>query len=380
MTEKNDYNNQTDEPITIQFEGSVDIEDNNFEEDYEEDIAEEDFDEEEAKLPPLVVAGVFLGLVVLAAIICAVLWSFTHKDKEKEQLVNATETIQDISVEAGSQEKQALENGFSEDAASLISTEEDSMPDFTAGNAAPEKETQDGDGVKIELPGNVDGEAEDNVKEPNSVKQSDGVAEPDNANQENAADNGQADNSAEEEAGQEPISGNESMEFTEVSDTVTAKDVTNLRSVPSTLDAENVVSQLLNGETLGRTGVNDATGWSRLDYNGQTVYAVTGYLTTDLTYKPPVAATNPNRITTQDGRVIIFTNCDDDITPKEYVNLREEPSTSQGETTVRCQISNGTVVHRTGYSPDSGWSRVEYNGEILYVVSSMVYNTDAATE
>lgn len=363
MTEQNDYNNQTDEPITIQFEESTDFEDDNFKDDNFEDDYEEDFDDEEGKVPPLVMAGVFLGLVVLAAIICGVLWSFTHKDNEKEQLVNATETIQDISAEEESQQNAAQEN----------TTSENSALDLAVGNETSENEIQGGDNAKAQTAGNAVGEDEDGVKSSQSVN------EPDSGNQE-AADEGQVDDTVTEDAGQEPVSGNETMEFTEVSDTVTAKDVTNLRSVPSTLDAENVVSQLLNGETLSRTGINDATGWSRLDYNGQTVYAVTGYLTTDLTYKPPVAAANPNRITTQDGRVIIFTDCDDYITPKEYVNLRVEPSTSQGEATAKCQISNGTVAHRTGYSPDSGWSRVEYNGEVLYVVSSMVYNTDAVTE
>ena len=171
---------------------------------------------------------------------------------------------------------------------------------------------------------------------------------------------------------QEPISGNESMSFQEVSDSVTAKDVTNLRSVPSTEDAENVVGQLKNGESLARTGVNHDTGWSRLNLNGETVYAVTRFLTTDLSYKTPVTPSNPNRVSTLDGRVIIFTDCDDRVTPKEYVNLRTEPSTSEGQSTVKCQVNNGESMHRTGYSADSGWSRVEYNGEVLYVVTSLV--------
>ena len=75
------------------------------------------------------------------------------------------------------------------------------------------------------------------------------------------------------------------MTFIEVNDTVTAKDVSNLRSTPSTSEEGNVVGQLKNGETLTRTGRNDDTGWSRLNYNGQTVYAVSAYLTTDTSYK-----------------------------------------------------------------------------------------------
>ena len=77
------------------------------------------------------------------------------------------------------------------------------------------------------------------------------------------------------------------MTFGDVNETVTAKDVINLRSTPYTGDEGNVVGQLKNGETLVRTGRNDSTGWSRLEYNGQTVYAVTAYLTTDLAYKTP---------------------------------------------------------------------------------------------
>ena len=166
------------------------------------------------------------------------------------------------------------------------------------------------------------------------------------------------------------------MEFTQSNADVTPKDVINLRSEPSTLNADNIVTQAKNGEVLSRTGINEATGWTRIDYDGKTLYAVSQYLTTDLTYKPPVQAADPNRVNTLDGRIILFTNCDDNITPKEYVNLRTEPSTSEGQTTVRCQISNGEVVHRTGYSPDAGWSRVEYNGEILYVVSSYMYTVE----
>lgn len=168
-----------------------------------------------------------------------------------------------------------------------------------------------------------------------------------------------------------------SMTFIEVNDTVTAKDVSNLRSTPSTSEEGNVVGQLKNGETLTRTGRNDDTGWSRLNYNGQTVYAVSTYLTTDISYKTPTVPVNSNRVSTQDGRVIVFVDCDDYITPKDLINLRTEPSTSEGESTVRTQVRNGTNLHRTGYSEASGWSRVEYNGEILYAVTSYVVSGTA---
>lgn len=71
------------------------------------------------------------------------------------------------------------------------------------------------------------------------------------------------------------------MTFDAVDEYVTAKDVTNLRSEPSTEQAElTVVTQLSNGQNAHRTGINPDTGWSRLEYNGQIVYAVSQYLTT----------------------------------------------------------------------------------------------------
>lgn len=168
-------------------------------------------------------------------------------------------------------------------------------------------------------------------------------------------------------------SGRDELGFVKVVDSVTPKDVINLRSNPSTADVSNIVAQAGNGEILNRIGINHDTGWSRIDYNGQTLYAVSQYLSEDLDYKTPVEVSDPNRVSTIDGRIIVFVDCDDWITPKEYVNLRTEPSTTEGTATVSCQLTYGEKVHRTGYSADSGWSRVEYNGQVLYVVSSYMY-------
>lgn len=63
--------------------------------------------------------------------------------------------------------------------------------------------------------------------------------------------------------------------FHAVSDQRTAKEETNLRTQPTT-DSE-VVYTLPKGEYVERTGYSD-TGWSKLVWNGQTVYAVTNYL------------------------------------------------------------------------------------------------------
>ena len=69
------------------------------------------------------------------------------------------------------------------------------------------------------------------------------------------------------------------LTFVPVEDTVTAKDVTNLRSEPSTAQGQaTVVTQLRNGETAERIGREDTTGWSKLVYDGKIVYASTNYL------------------------------------------------------------------------------------------------------
>ena len=76
------------------------------------------------------------------------------------------------------------------------------------------------------------------------------------------------------------------MPFTAADEEVTAKDATNLRSIPSQGEESTVLYTLKNGDTAKRTGVSDS-GWSRLTYNGQTVYAVSSYLTTDLSAQAP---------------------------------------------------------------------------------------------
>lgn len=291
--------------------------------DYEEYREEDDFDENEVVVfhyRPWMIP-VFAGMMILAILICIPLWKLSSHSGgagDSDALVTATEAQP---TEAADIPETVM--------APEVSTEPITTPEPTA---AP-TETPQATPAATEIP---------------------------NAN---SAGNALAEGNA--------------MTFGDVNETVTAKDVINLRSTPYTGDEGNVVGQLKNGETLVRTGRNDSTGWSRLDYNGQTVYAVSAYLTTDLAYTTPTAPVNSNRVSTQDGRVIVFVDCDDYITPKELINLRTEPSTSEGDSTVRTQVKNGTNLHRTGYSEGSGWSRVEYNGEILYAVTNYVISGSA---
>ncbi len=170
------------------------------------------------------------------------------------------------------------------------------------------------------------------------------------------------------------------MTFQDVGEIVTAKNVTNLRSEPSTTGENTVVAQLENGKTAKRTGINETTGWSRLEYEGAIVYASSRLLTTDLTAKPETEPQNSNTVTTAAGRTITFLSCDDVVSPKMEVNLRLEPSTNQGNDTVHCRLYYGQNVHRTGYDDASGWSRVEYDGKVLYVVTSYIFVVEEPTE
>ena len=299
--------------------------------------------EEDPPMQPIKLILIFAGLVALAALICGVLWFFTHRGDSQ----------------GGGSETEGL-GGFPsvsspilpEDSPQPAGGEEDMDSGFSGENdtgVLPEDSLQPV-------------EQEENTDDDSSPEQdAETLPDPSPETEENP-----------------PLDGDVSMTFEAVEQSVTPKDVVNLRTVPSTADADTVEAQASNGEVLTRTGINADTGWSRIEYNGQILYAVTQYLTTDLTYKTPVTPADPNRVVTAGGRVILFSNCDDQLTPKEYVNLRTEPSTSGGDATVSCQVKNGETVHRTGVSADSGWSRVEYNGQILYVVTSLMQTVQNA--
>lgn len=125
------------------------------------------------------------------------------------------------------------------------------------------------------------------------------------------------------------------MVFTSVNDTVTAKDEVRLRDKPSQDTDATVIATLINGETITRTGTS-SSGWSRLVYNGQTVYAVTSYLTTDLT---PKATESPAT-----GFNTKFTDCNDTVTPKEEVNLRNKPSVTDADSVVVATAKKGEFL------------------------------------
>lgn len=148
--------------------------------------------------------------------------------------------------------------------------------------------------------------------------------------------------------------------FEEVEEQVTAKEIVNLRSTMDQSGEGNIVGKLKNGETALRTG-KGSNGWSRLEYQGQIVYAVTSFLTEDTSYQAPPREPQ-SEFKTQ------FTRVSEQVTAKEVTNLRNRPSVEEPSQVI-VQLYHGEVITRTGVS-DVGWSRVEYNGQTLYCISS----------
>ena len=155
------------------------------------------------------------------------------------------------------------------------------------------------------------------------------------------------------------------MNFDAVDETVTAKSSTNLRNKPSQGSDSTVMVTLEHGQTAQRTGVS-SSGWSRVVYEGNTYYAVSSYLTTDLS-APKQETQQPQETS---GFKTKFTDCSETVTAKDVVNLRNKPSVTDEDSQVIASLSAGETALRTGINNEYGWSRVEYNGQTLYCVSS----------
>ena len=148
------------------------------------------------------------------------------------------------------------------------------------------------------------------------------------------------------------------MTFREADEMVTAKDVTNLRSIPSQDSGSKVLAQLENGTIVKRIGISDS-GWSKLEMDGHIYYAVSNFLTTDLNFIP------------EDSDIkTVFTAVSDNVTAKKVVNLRSKPSVEDEASEIVGQLKHGEVLQRTGINKDVGWSQLVYNGQIVYCISS----------
>ena len=169
--------------------------------------------------------------------------------------------------------------------------------------------------------------------------------------------------SAEPSVAKAPLTDEEKL-YTSVNEQVTAKELTNLRTAATA--KSNIVVALKNGEVATRIGVGK-NGWSKLQYNGQTVYAISSYLTTKL------GEEDTSQTQGQQKDIVAgheFTPKSDRVTAKEYVNLRVLPTT---ESESVGQLKSGEFLERTAVS-NKGWSRLNYNGQVVYAVTSYLSN------
>ena len=150
------------------------------------------------------------------------------------------------------------------------------------------------------------------------------------------------------------------MGFQPVDEKVTAKEKTNLRDIPSQGNESQVMITLQHGQIAQRIGKSE-NGWSKLIYNGETYYAVSSFLTTNVDGKGIPG--DPDGIETE------FEPVDrEEVTAKDEVNLRNIPSVTGEDSRVIAKLKKGDVAYRTGVSTN-GWSRLDYNGKICYAVT-----------
>lgn len=138
----------------------------------------------------------------------------------------------------------------------------------------------------------------------------------------------------------------------DVDETVYATDSVNIRSDAN--ESAERVGQVYQGETLHRTGILDS-GWSRVDYNGQTAYVKSEYVTTD--------ANSANGGGEDNSQITSSTPAGGTATAKESISFREGMSETSAKLGV---IYQGEKVKKImDYA--EGWSKVEYNGKTGYV-------------
>lgn len=142
--------------------------------------------------------------------------------------------------------------------------------------------------------------------------------------------------------------------FTDVDETVYAKEGVNIRKAPAS-DAE-VAGTIQAGESIHRTGYND--NWSRVEYGGETCYIAAGFLTM-----------------TEPGEGGGFTEVDERVYAKESVRIRKSPE--EGAEVVGTLLE-GESLRRTGYNDE--WSRVIYEGETCYIGAGFLTTADPSAE
>ncbi|MCI8465681.1 MAG: hypothetical protein HFI63_07465 [Lachnospiraceae bacterium] len=227
-------------------------------------------------------------------------------------------------------------------------------PSESLGNGLPKNAPADGEGPSVKPSESGAGEGTSAAMESESSMAT-GNTEPGTdpgASDTTKSGSGESSPSSEGQAQGDTFT-EHGVHFQPVDEQVTAKIETNLRLVPSTERDEDVVTKIYNGDWIRRTGIGH-NGWSRVEYEGQVLYAVTSYLSTD--------GSSSSAPTYQEAS--------DSVTAKEEAYLRSAPDSSNDENIV-ATLTYGEFVTRTGIG-SNGWSKLEYNGTEVYAVTNLL--------
>lgn len=181
--------------------------------------------------------------------------------------------------------------------------------------------------------------------------------------------------------------------FTTITDTVYVNSAAglNVRRTPDADEnANNKIGTLTHGKAVQRTGINEATGWSRILYNGEVAYVKTEFL----------SSTEPEAVTTvvtdTDVPADQFVECNETVYVFPYddngkyvstgnANFYSAPNRSKYAGALDAGVQLTRVAKTTEDAEGNGWSKLAYKDKdgkdiFIYMRNSVVTTTNPATD
>lgn len=162
----------------------------------------------------------------------------------------------------------------------------------------------------------------------------------------------------------------------------------NVRSEPNSEDPKNIIGALEYGKSVIRTGINEATGWSRIIFNGDTAYVYTTYLSP--TQPPEQTSSGIEDTSVPDDEfeivdidTIVYITDDNGEHIGGDANIYSEANRAKNCGT----LEDGTAVKITAvfYEKEDdntyGWCKISYGeNETAYIRNSMLKYFVASAE
>jgi uncharacterized protein YgiM (DUF1202 family) len=155
-------------------------------------------------------------------------------------------------------------------------------------------------------------------------------------------------------------SSNTTVTFSDTNETVYTTTKCNIRSSYSTSSSK--IATVNAGTSLTRTGTA-SNGWSRVNYNGQTAYVYSQYLTTTAP-----SSTSDDTDSDKEKEEVTFKDVNETMYASTNCNLRKSYSTDSDKVGY---LMAGDEVTRTGVA-SNGWSRIKYEGNTVYVATRLL--------